>query len=134
MSDVLFICVANAGRSVMAERLFNRLAGGRHHARSAGSEPGAGPHDVVVAALREVGIDAAGHVPRNLDPDEVRTVDAVVSTCGEEACPVTPPGTRRIAWSLPDPKGLPLADVRELRDEIERRVLELLRELDAADD
>jgi arsenate reductase (thioredoxin) len=46
---------------------------------------------------------------------------------------VTPPGTRRIAWSLPDPKGLPLADVRELRDEIERRVLELLRELDAAD-
>ena len=123
---VLFICVANAGRSVMAERLFNARAGGRHSATSAGSEPGTAVHPVVVEALREIGLDATDHVPR---PIELAGVDVVVSTCGEEACPVTPPGTRRIYWNLPDPKNLPLADVRPIRDEIARRVDELLVEL-----
>lgn len=131
MSEVLFICVANSGRSVMAERIFNTLAGGRHHARSAGSEPGTAPHPVVVEALQEIGIDATDHLPRRLDLEEVRTVDAVVSTCGEEACPVTPPGVTRIYWNLPDPKGLPLARVRPIRDEIRRRVAELVAQLDA---
>jgi len=108
VSDVLFICVANSGRSVIAERVFNELAAGRHRATSAGSEPGAGVHPVVLEALEEIGIDASAHVPRAIDPDEVRRVDAVVSTCGEEACPVTPPGVQRISWNLPDPKGRPL--------------------------
>ena len=112
MSDVLFICVANSGRSVLAEQIFNELANGRHHATSAGSEPGAGPHPAVVEVLREIGLDAAGHVPRKLDPVEVARVDAVVSTCGEESCPVTPPGTRRVYWNLPDPKGRPIEEVR----------------------
>jgi len=129
VSDVLFICVANSGRSVMAERLFNELAGGRHHARSAGSEPGTAVHPVVLEALRELGVDASDHVPRAIDMDEVGRVDAVVSTCGEEACPVTPPGVRRISWNLPDPKGRPLADVRAIRDEIRAKVEELLSEL-----
>jgi len=132
VSTVLFICVANAGRSVMAERLFNARAAGRHSARSAGSEPGDAVHPVVVEALGELGIDASDHVPRALDPDEVRTVDAVVSTCGEEACPLTPPGTRRVFWNLPDPKSLPLGDVRRIRDEIALRVEGLVDELDAA--
>lgn len=128
MSDVLFICVANAGRSVMAERLFNELAGGRHHATSAGTAPGAAVHPVVLEALREIGIDASDHVPRALDPDDAWRVDAVVSTCGEEACPVTPPGVRRISWNLPDPKDGPLADVRAIRDEIRARAERLLAE------
>ena len=130
MSDVLFICVANAGRSVMAERIFERLAAGRHHARSAGSEPGSRPHAVVVEALREIGIDAADHEPREIDPDEVARVDVVVSTCGEEACPVTPAATRRIHWNLPDPRNLPLDEVRVIRDEIIRRSTLLVAELD----
>jgi arsenate reductase (thioredoxin) len=134
VSDVLFICVANSGRSVLAERIFESLAGGRHHARSAGSEPGQAPHPVVVEALREIGLDASDHVPRRLDPADVSRADVVVSTCGEEACPVTPPGTRRISWNLPDPKGLPLEAVRELRDEIRRRVIGLIAELDDTPD
>src|SRR5690349_12628045 len=100
MSNVLFICVANSGRSVLAERLFNRAAAGRHHARSAGSEPGTTVLPVVLEALQEIGVDASDHVPRAIDEDEVNAVDAVVSTCGEEACPVTPPGVRRIYWNL----------------------------------
>jgi arsenate reductase len=113
----------------MAERIFNELAAGGHRARSAGSAPGNAPHPVVLEALQEIGIDASDHVPRALDLDEVRAVDAVVSTCGEEACPVTPPGVRRISWNLPDPKERPIEDVREIRDEIRRRVEQLLDEL-----
>ena len=131
MSKVLFICVANAGRSVLAERIFNRLADGRHTARSAGSEPGESAHPVVVQALAEIGIDASDHVPRALQMDEVRDADAVVSTCGEEACPVTPPGTRRIVWELPDPKDRSLEEVRAIRDDIQHRVEGLIRRLDA---
>lgn len=124
--NVLFICVANAGRSVMAERIFNAHAAGRHHATSGGSEPGTAPHPVVVEALAELGLDASDHVPRRFD---VAGADVVVSTCGEEACPVTPPGTRRVYWNLPDPKYLALDDVRPIRDEIARRVDDLLVEL-----
>jgi len=131
VSTVLFICVANSGRSVMAERIFNELALGRHIARSAGSDPGDAAHPVVVQALAELGIDASDHVPRRLDLDEVRAVDAVVSTCGEEACPVTPPGTKRVYWDLPDPKRLPIEEVRAIRDDIHGRVEELIRELDS---
>jgi arsenate reductase len=130
VSDVLFICVANSGRSVIAERIFNKLAEGRHHATSAGSEPGDAPHPLVVDALNEIGLDASDHVPRSLDLDEVRTIDAVVSTCGEEACPVTPPGTKRIYWNVPDPKNRPIEDVRRIRDDIYRRVEQLVHDLD----
>jgi protein-tyrosine-phosphatase len=114
----------------MAERIFNRLAGVRHHATSAGSEPGAAPHAVVVEALREIGLDANDHVPRKFDLEELRTVDVVVSTCGEEACPVTPPGTRRIYWNFPDPKNRSIREVRTIRAEIESHVRALLGDLD----
>jgi protein-tyrosine-phosphatase len=126
--NVLFVCVGNSGRSVMAERLFRRAAGDRHEARSAGSNPGSAPHSEVVAALREVGIDASDHVPRKLDADDLAWADIAVSTCSEEVCPVTP-GVRRISWVFTDPKNLPLEQVRPIRDEIEQHVEELLREL-----
>jgi arsenate reductase (thioredoxin) len=131
VTNVLFVCVANSGRSVIAERLFRLAAGDRHRARSAGSEPGAAPHPQVVEALREIGIDASDHVPRKLDADALQWADVAVSTCSEEVCPVTP-GVRRFNWHLPDPKNLTLEQVRPIRDEIKRLVGELVDELDQA--
>ena len=128
--NVLFVCVANSGRSVMAERRFRAAARGRHQARSAGSEPGSASHPQVVEALREVGIDASDHVPRQLDQEALAWADVAVSTCSEEVCPVTP-GVRRISWVFEDPKDLPLERVREIRDDIEKSVEQLLRGLDA---
>jgi arsenate reductase len=128
--NVLFVCVANSGRSLMAERLFREAAHGRHQARSAGSEPGAAPHPQVVEALREVGIDASDHVPRKLDQDALAWADVAVSTCSEEVCPVTP-GVRRISWEFEDPKNLPLDRVRVIRDEIAKSVDELIGRIDA---
>jgi arsenate reductase len=113
----------------MAEHLFRRSAGDRHQARSAGSDPGAAAHPHVLEALREIGIDASGHVPHQLDAADLAWADVAVSTCSEEVCPVTP-GVRRISWELPDPKGLPLAQVRTIRDDIERHVEQLLHDLD----
>jgi arsenate reductase len=129
MTNVLFVCVANGGRSVMAERLFREAADGRHEARSAGSEPGTAAHPQVIEVLREIGIDAGDHVPRKLDAEALEWADVAVSTCSEEVCPVTP-GVRRISWELPDPKQLALEDVRPIRDEIRRRVRGLVDELD----
>jgi protein-tyrosine-phosphatase len=126
---VLFVCVANSGRSVMAERLFRVAAGGRHEARSVGSDPGTAAHPQVVDALREVGIDASDHLPRRLDQEALAWTDVAVSTCSEEVCPVTP-GVRRISWVFEDPKNLPLEQVRPIRDEIKRKVEELVAELD----
>ena len=127
--NVLFVCVANSGRSLIAERFLRELAGDRHQARSAGSEPGGTSHPQVVEALREVGIDASDHVPRKLDQELLAWADVAVSTCNEEVCPVTP-GVRRISWEFTDPKHLPLEQVREIRDQIKEQVRELVVELD----
>lgn len=127
MSRVLFVCVGNAGRSVMAERLLLQASGGRHEARSAGSRPGAAAEPSVVEALAEVGIDASDHEPRRLDGDLVAWADVVIAAC-DDACPVVP-GKRYENWGLPDPKGKPLAEVRAIRDEITRRVDELVATL-----
>jgi arsenate reductase len=113
---------------VLSERLFRREADGSHQARSAGSAPGTHVHPQVLEALAEVGIDASDHVPRKLDDELVGWADVVVATC-DDACPVIP-GKRYIAWDLPDPKTMPLDDVRTLRDEIAGRVNELVVELD----
>jgi protein-tyrosine-phosphatase len=113
----------------MAERLFRRFAGERHEARSAGSNPGPAPHPQVLAALREIGIDAGDHTPRKLGSDDLAWADIVVSTCSEEVCPVTP-GVRRIGWEFPDPKSLSLEQVRPIRDDIERRIQQLIHDLD----
>jgi arsenate reductase (thioredoxin) len=130
MSNVLFICVANSGRSVMAERLFRRAAGDRHQARSAGSSPGSAAHPQVLDALQEIGIDAGDHVPRKLDDDAVQWADVIVATC-DDACPLIP-GKRYVSWQLPDPKNEPLERVSQIRDDIAGRVGELVRELDQA--
>jgi protein-tyrosine-phosphatase len=124
----LFVCVANSGRSVMAERLFRQVAGGRHEARSAGSAPGDAPHPVVLEALAELGIDASDHIPAKLDDERIAWADVVVATC-DDACPVVP-GKRYVSWQLPDPKSRPLAEVRVIRDDIAERVRALLRSED----
>jgi arsenate reductase len=121
---VLFVCVGNSGRSVMAERLFRRDGAGRHEARSAGSAPGTAPHPVVVEALGELGIDASDHVPRKLDHELVAWADVVVATC-DDACPVVP-GKRYENWQLPDPKDRSLDEVRAIRDDVAERVKSLL--------
>jgi arsenate reductase len=127
VARVLFVCVANSGRSVLAERLFLRDVGGRHEARSAGSAPGSAVHPEVLAALDEIGIDARDHVPTLLDDELVAWADVVVATC-DDACPYVR-GKRYENWHLPDPKGEPVEHVREIREEIERRVAVLVAEL-----
>lgn len=127
MTHVLFVCVGNSGRSLMAERLFRRDAQGRHEARSAGSAPGTAPHPLVVEALAELGIDASDHVPTKLDDELVGWADVVVATC-DDACPVVP-GKRYENWQLPDPRDRPLEDVRAIRDDIAGRVTDLLASL-----
>jgi arsenate reductase len=126
--NVLFVCVGNQGRSVMAERLFRRAASDRHATRSAGSQPGNATHPEVLEALRELGIDAADHVPHKLSDEDVAWADVVVATC-DDACPVVP-GKRYVNWQLPDPKGRPLDEVRAIRDEIAGRVEALVSTLD----
>jgi arsenate reductase len=125
--NVLFVCIGNQGRSVMAERLFSSVAGGRHEARSAGAAPGKTTHPEVLAVLREVGIDASDHVPTKLDETLLGWADVVVATC-DGACPVTP-GKRRLDWHVHDPMGEPIEEVRAIRDEIRDRVALLLTEL-----
>jgi arsenate reductase len=128
--NVLFVCTANGGRSVISERLLEREAGDRHHARSAGSRPGTGAHPEVVDALRELGIDACDHVPQKLSQELIDWADVVVATC-DDSCPYVP-GKRYANWQLPDPKGQPIERVREIRDDIATRVAALVRDLDGA--
>ena len=127
MSRVLFVCVANSGRSVMAERLFRRAAHGRHVSRSAGSRPGESVHPGVLEALIEVGIDASDHVPRALAAADVDWADVVVAAC-DDACPHVP-GKPFLSWGLADPKDRPLDEVRAIRDDIDRRVNDLVARL-----
>jgi arsenate reductase len=125
---VLFVCTANGGRSVIAERLLEREAGGRHEAQSAGSNPGPAAHPEVLEALGEVGIDASDHVPRKLDSELIDWADVVVATC-DDSCPYVP-GKHYVNWQLPDPKNEPIERVREIRDDIAERVRQLVSDLD----
>jgi arsenate reductase (thioredoxin) len=128
MSTVLFVCKQNAGRSQMSQALFERAADGRHHAVSAGTTPAEHVHPEVVNAMDEIGIDVADRVPQPLTRELAQRADVVVTMgCGDE-CPFIP-GKRYIDWDLPDPSGRPLADVRNIRDDIGRRIHRLLDEL-----
>ena len=112
----------------MSQALFERDARGLHEARSAGTTPGDRVHPVVVDAMLELGIGIADHRPQLLTDDVAKWADIVVTMgCGDE-CPFIP-GKRYIDWDLPDPTGRPLEDVREIRDDISRRVESLLSEL-----
>jgi arsenate reductase len=128
MARVLFVCLHNAGRSQMSEALFERAAAGVHEARSAGTEPGRRVHPVVIEAMEERGVDLAGRTPRKLTTVDAEWADVVVTMgCGDE-CPYIP-GKRYLDWELADPKDRPLKEVRATREEIERRVVELIDEL-----
>ena len=129
MARALFVCLHNAGRSQMSEALFERAAGGRHRALSAGTTPGERVHPEVVEVMLELGIDLAGRRPRGLTRELAEEADVVVTMgCGDE-CPYIP-GKRYSDWDLQDPKGRPVDEVRATRDEIERRVTALVAELD----
>jgi arsenate reductase (thioredoxin) len=128
MARVLFVCLHNAGRSQMSEALFERAAAGRHEAESAGTTPAQRVHPEVVAAMGELGVDLSERRPRRLSDEMAQRADVVVTMgCGDE-CPYVP-GTRYLDWDLPDPKGRSLEEVREIRDEIAKRVGDLLGEL-----
>jgi arsenate reductase (thioredoxin) len=131
VSHVLFVCIQNAGRSQMAQALFERAAHGRHEARSAGSRPAAHVHPEVADVMRELDIDVAGRTPRALTRGDAEWADIVVTMgCGDE-CPYIP-GRRYVDWELDDPAGRPVAEVRRVRDEIGGRVERLLDELETA--
>jgi arsenate reductase (thioredoxin) len=131
MANVLFVCLHNAGRSQMSAALFERAAEGRHETSSAGTAPAERVHPEVVEAMREVGMDLTGRTPRKLTNELAEWADVVVTMgCGDE-CPYIP-GKRYLDWDLQDPKGRPLEEVRVTRDEITRRVAELVAELDGA--
>jgi len=131
VANVLFVCLHNAGRSQMSQALFEREARGHHEARSAGTEPAERIHPAVVAAMEEEGIDVSRRVPQLLTMDLGRWADVVVTMGCGDACPVIP-GKRYIDWDLRDPKDLPIDEVRAIRDDIERRVNELVKDLDRA--
>jgi protein-tyrosine-phosphatase len=107
----------------MAQALYERLGG---EARSAGSRPAPELHPEVVEVLAEAGIDVSQRRPKAIDAADVEWADVVVTMGCGDACPVLP-GKRYVEWNLPDPIGRPVAEVRELRDEIDRRLAELAR-------
>jgi protein-tyrosine-phosphatase len=128
---VLFLCTHNAGRSQMALGFFTHLAGDAAVAWSGGSEPGNAVNPAAVEAMRERGIDISGEFPKPWTDEIVKAADVVITMGCGDACPIFP-GKRYEEWDLPDPAGQDLAHVRPIRDEIERRVRNLLDQLDVA--
>ncbi|MCP2340284.1 arsenate reductase ArsC [Actinomadura rupiterrae] len=126
--EVLFVCVHNAGRSQMAAALLDHHAAGRVRVRSAGSAPADSVNPAVVEAMAEVGLDLSREFPKPLTAEAVRTADVVITMGCGDACPVFP-GKRYLDWKLDDPAGRGVADVRPIRDEIDRRVRALLAEI-----
>jgi arsenate reductase len=126
MKIVLFACVHNAGRSQMAAAWFNALVNPeRARGISAGTEPGTRVHPEVLEAMREVGIDLSKATPQFLSTELAQSATLLITMGCGETCPVVP-GLRRLDWPLEDPKGKPLPRVREIRDDVRARVLELL--------
>ena len=134
MSDgvpaVLFLCVHNAGRSQMALGFFEHLAGDAAVAWSGGSEPASQVNPAAVDAMREVGIDISAGFPKPWTDEVVQAADVVVTMGCGDACPVFP-GKRYEDWVLDDPAGLGVEAVRPIRDEIRRRIEQLVAEIDA---
>jgi arsenate reductase len=119
--NVLFVCLQNAGRSQMAQALYEARGGS---ARSAGTRPASAVHPEVVDVMREKGVELSGRRPKKLELSDAEWADLVVTMgCGDE-CPVVP-GKRYVDWSLDDPAGKRADEVRAIRDEIARRVAEL---------
>jgi arsenate reductase len=127
MNTVIFACIHNAGRSQMAAAWFNALAdASKARAISAGTDPGTRVHPEVLEAMREVGVDLSDRKPQKLTDELAREAQLLITMgCGEQ-CPVVP-GLRRDDWPLEDPKGKPIARVREIRDDVRARVLDLVQ-------
>lgn len=125
---VLFLCTHNAGRSQMALGWLQHLAGDRAIALSGGSNPAPETNPAAVAAMGEIGIDISGLRPKRWTDEFVRASDVVVTMGCGDACPVVP-GKQYQDWDVPDPADLPLVAVRPIRDEIGRRMRQLLDEL-----
>jgi arsenate reductase len=121
MKKAYFVCVGNAGRSQMAQALYERRGG---EARSAGSRPESDLHEAVVEAMDEIGVDLSGRRPKRITREDVEWADVIVTMGCGDACPVLP-GKVYVEWNLADPVGMCLEEVRELRADIERRVAEL---------
>jgi len=128
--EVLFVCTHNAGRSQMAAAILDHDAAGRVRVTSAGSQPAEHLNPAVVQAMAEVGLDISGEFPKRLTTDKVKAADIVVTMGCGDACPVYP-GKRYLDWDLPDPAGLALAEVRPIREEIQRRVAALLADIES---
>ncbi|MEU7788999.1 arsenate reductase ArsC [Amycolatopsis sp. NPDC049159] len=126
--EVLFVCVHNAGRSQMAAALLAHHADGAVDVRSAGSAPAESINPAVREAMAELGLDLSREVPKKLTTDAVEAADVVITMGCGDACPIFP-GKRYLDWQLEDPAGKGVEDVRPIRDEIDRRVRELLAEL-----
>ncbi|WP_341579226.1 metalloregulator ArsR/SmtB family transcription factor [Microbacterium schleiferi] len=126
--SVLFVCVQNAGRSQLAAGILRHLAGDTVTVRTAGSEPTTDVRSTIVTALDEIGVSIGNEFPKPLTDEAVRAADVVITMGCGDACPIYP-GTRYLDWELEDPVGKPLAAVRGIRDDIDRRVRELLAEL-----
>lgn len=129
--NVLFVCVHNASRSQMAEALFNHRAPEGMHAASAGTEPAAEISPTTVQAMAEIDVDLAGQAPKVLSPDMVREADRIITMgCGvDQACPLFLGVRIDEDWGLDDPAGQPIEVVRGIRDQIDRRVVELIGRL-----
>lgn len=128
--DVLFVCVQNAGRSQLAAAILRSLAGDRVRVLTAGSEPADSINPLIVSALDEIGIPVGGEYPKPLTDEVVRAADFVITMGCGDACPIYP-GRRYLDWDLPDPAEMTMDGVRTVRDDVERRVRELLSEIDA---
>jgi arsenate reductase (thioredoxin) len=126
--EVLFVCVHNAGRSQMAAALLHHHAQGRVQVRSAGSEPADRVNPAVATVMSEIGLDVGKEVPRKLLTEDVAASDGVVTMGCGDACPIFP-GKRYEDWALPDPAGKDPDEVRTIRDDIDRRVRQLLADL-----
>ncbi len=126
--SVLFVCVHNAGRSQMAAAYLTHLAGDRVEVRSAGSAPADTVNPAVVEALAEEGIDISSEVPKVLTVDAVQESDVVITMGCGDVCPVFP-GKRYEDWVLEDPAGQGVDSVRPIRDEIRRRIEDLIAEI-----
>lgn len=129
MEKILFVCVHNSGRSLMAEAFLNQMAKGKAIADSAGTQPANEPNHAVIQAMREEGIDLSQRRPKLLTMQMMQEADRIITMgCGAEAvCPA------RIVpmedWGIEDPQGKPIEKVREIRDQIRQKVARLLKDI-----
>ncbi|MEV5743461.1 arsenate reductase ArsC [Microbispora rosea] len=130
VASVLFVCVHNAGRSQMAAGFLSHLAGDRIEVRSAGSLPAEQVNPAAVAAMKEVGIDISGQIPKVLTSEAVQASDYVITMGCGDACPIFP-GKKYLDWTLDDPAGKGVEAVRPIRDEIKTRIQALIAKIDA---